>query len=120
MTAETSRRSSPLASRRRALIALAAIALAGPVLRPDGSGTPTGPMPTLRVDPNTAPAGVLEALPRIGPAMARKIIAAREEAPFAGLDDLDRRVKGVGPATAEGLRPHLRFDDGTRPQPEDR
>jgi len=65
---------------------------------------------SLRVDPNTAPEGVLEALPRIGPVMAGRIIEAREASPFVNSDDLDRRVKGVGPATLNGLRPYLRFD----------
>ena len=58
------------------------------------SGTAKGPyvvMPPLIVDPNTAPPAVLNALPKLGPAMIRRIVAAREEAPFRSLDDLDAR-----------------------------
>ena len=119
MTAETARRPSPIANRRLALIALAAIAATAalPTFRPHA---PTEPI-VLRVDPNTAPGPVLEALPRIGPATSRKIIAAREVKPFADLDDLDRRVSGVGPVTRDALRPFLRFDsDSEAAQPKDR
>ena len=71
----------------------------------------------LRVDPNTAPAEVLEALPSLGPARVRAILAAREEAPFTSLVDLDVRVKGIGPAIAADLAPHLRFDPPQPPRP---
>ncbi len=77
------------------------------------SGTAKGPyvvMPPLIVDPNTAPPAVLNALPKLGPAMIRRIVAAREEAPFRSLDDLDARVRGIGPATIVALRPHLRIE----------
>ena len=111
---------SPLANRRRALISLAVVSIAAAL---PTSRTASGPIRVaLRIDPNTAPEGVLESLPRIGPAMAHKIIAARGEVPFADLDDFDRRVPGVGPVTREALRPHLRFDSdgGPRAQPKDR
>jgi competence protein ComEA len=68
----------------------------------------------LRIDPNTAPQGALEALPRIGPALARRIIEAREDSPILDTDDLDRRIRGVGPATIDAMRPYLRFGDGKR------
>jgi competence protein ComEA len=64
----------------------------------------------LVVNVNTAPAAVLDALPRLGPALAGRIVAGREERPFHSLGDLDARVKGIGPATVAALRPHLRFD----------
>ncbi|MCA1686130.1 MAG: helix-hairpin-helix domain-containing protein [Planctomycetia bacterium] len=65
--------------------------------------------PTLAVDPNTAPPQVLLALPRLGPVLVGRIVAERERRPFRSLDDFDARVRGVGPATAAGLRPFLRF-----------
>lgn len=60
----------------------------------------TGP-----VDVNRASADVLERLPRIGPALARRIVDDREaNGPFRSVDELDR-VRGIGPATLESLRP---------------
>ena len=48
------------------------------------------------IDANRATAEQLQTLRGIGPAMATRIIAERERQPFASLDDLARRVRGVG------------------------
>jgi len=48
------------------------------------------------VNLNTATQAELEALPGVGPGLAKRIIAAREQQPFRSLQDLDH-VPGVGP-----------------------
>ena len=60
------------------------------------------------IELNTATQAQLESLPRVGPAMAERIIAAR---PFRRAEDL-RRVRGIGPATWELLQPLVTVDDG--------
>lgn len=57
------------------------------------------------VNINTATAEELQTLPRIGPAMAQRIIAWREaHGGFRSVDELDA-VPGIGPSTLENLRP---------------
>lgn len=66
----------------------------------------------LRIDPNRATAAELELLPGIGPTLAARIIAYRENAgampAFRQPEDLDR-VPRIGPATVARLRPYLQF-----------
>jgi competence ComEA-like helix-hairpin-helix protein len=72
--------------------------VAGAVRRPLAAGE--------RIDPNTASARELERLPRVGPALAERIVVARDQAPFRSADEL-RRVAGIGAAMAESLAPYL-------------
>jgi len=72
-----------------------------------GSRTASLPPPRLILDPNTAPPEILTALPGLGPGLVRNWIAAREEHPFRSLDDLERRVRGIGPATLARIAPYL-------------
>jgi comEA protein len=58
---------------------------------------------TEQVNLNTATQSELEALPGVGPGLAKRIIAARQQKSFSSLDDLDR-VSGVGPKLLEKLR----------------
>jgi len=55
------------------------------------------------LDLNRASAEDLEALPGIGPALAARILAARQERLFSSIEDLER-VPGIGPATLQRLR----------------
>lgn len=62
--------------------------------------------PDMRIDVNAASAAELSALPGLGPALAQRIVDDREaRGPFKSVDDLDR-VKGIGKAIVERLRPY--------------
>ncbi|THF84870.1 ComEA family DNA-binding protein [Deinococcus sp. KSM4-11] len=63
------------------------------------------PLISGRVNLNTASEAQLEALPKVGPSLAQKIIAGR---PYRSLADLDR-VKGVGVATLKTLSPLVTY-----------
>lgn len=75
------------------------------------------PVPAERINPNEAPAVSLARLPGIGPSRADAIVALRSrlrtqaegEPVFRTAEDLGQ-VRGIGPATIEGIRPWLRFD----------
>ena len=54
-----------------------------------------------RVNVNTASQAELEALPGIGPVIARRIIEGR---PYRSVEELER-VKGIGPRRLEEIRP---------------
>ena len=59
------------------------------------------------VNVNTATAGQLEMLPRIGPALAQRILDFREaNGPFRSVDELVA-VKGIGDRSLELLAPYL-------------
>jgi competence ComEA-like helix-hairpin-helix protein len=70
--------------------------------------------PGERIDPNRADALQLDRLPKVGPALAERIVDWREErGPFRSLADLDS-VPGVGPALLESLEAHLRLPAASR------
>ena len=59
---------------------------------------------------NHADAEALQRLPGVGPVLAQRIVARRDEqGPYAELADLDA-VAGVGPALLRRLEGLLRFD----------
>ena len=65
------------------------------------------------IDPNTAPAEILELLPGVGEKTAAKIVAAR---PFMSVEDLVR-VHGIGEKKLAKMRPYLvvRRTEGSMP-----
>jgi competence protein ComEA len=85
-----------LPSAARELVAL------GEVVQIPRARSPTG---DVRVRLNEASLDELRRLPGIGPALARRIVAAR---PFATVDEL-LRVPGIGPKTLEALRSRVRL-----------
>lgn len=76
-------------------------------------GASSGPVAPVDVD--RAGAAELDALPRIGPVLAARIVADRDSlGPFGSLDGL-QRVRGIGPAMAASLAPHVTFSGTPRP-----
>ncbi|HEU4698307.1 MAG TPA: helix-hairpin-helix domain-containing protein [Gemmatimonadales bacterium] len=129
---------------RRALVLLLGLAVAGQGVRLLGgrAGAPPGELTLLSerrdgvptahrdsaaaadrplaegetIDVDRASARALARLPRVGPALARTIVADREaRGPFGSLEGLDR-VPGVGPGLLRQLGPHVRFG-GTEAAP---
>jgi comEA protein len=63
--------------------------------------------PGERIDPNTASADELDRLPKVGPALAQRIVDWREsKGRFETMADFDE-VPGVGPALLRDAGPHL-------------
>lgn len=62
-----------------------------------------------RIDMDVADVNELTRLPRIGPALAARIVMDREDrGPFGSLEGLTR-VSGVGPSVVEAIRPYSAF-----------
>jgi hypothetical protein len=73
------------------------------------------PIEALVIDANLASEELLAVLPGVGPVLARRIAEERGRMPFADAADLIR-AHGIGPATVDRLRAHLRFGP-SRPSP---
>lgn len=90
----------------------------GAASRPDNTSPRGGrrEQPTLGpVDVDASDSAALERLPRIGPALAARIVADRSaKGPYGSLTGL-QRVRGIGPKLAELLRPHVTFSGTPRP-----
>jgi DNA uptake protein ComE-like DNA-binding protein len=66
--------------------------------------------PVTPLNLNTASVKELVPLPGIGPTLAARIVGERlARGPYSSLDDLDQRVKGVGPTAVVRLRYRVRF-----------
>jgi competence protein ComEA len=84
----------------------------GPGAARPAPGTPAAPKAL--VDLDLADTVQIGRLPRVGPALARRIVANRDSlGPFGALTAL-RRVKGVGPATLERLAGLVTFSGQAR------
>ena len=67
------------------------------------------PDPIPPIDVNNASVAELERLPRVGPALAARMVAWREKhGPFESVESL-RHVPGIGPVTARLLAPLVTF-----------
>jgi competence ComEA-like helix-hairpin-helix protein len=75
-------------------------------LRPAGDA-PSPPLRPALLDLNRATAAELERLPGIGPSLAARIIADREQRGPYGSPETLLRVSGIGPRTLARLRPYL-------------
>jgi competence ComEA-like helix-hairpin-helix protein len=74
---------------------------------PSAGEAKKAPALALKINLNTATAVELELLPRIGPALAKRIVDYRAaRGPFRHLDDLDA-IPGIGERTLDLLRPHV-------------
>jgi competence protein ComEA len=110
----------PWPHRVRGLL-IAMVSVAGLGIHLVGGHTRSGPQrayrlaPVLVVDPNTAPASVLEALPHLGPALVKRIVEQRSIRPFASMSDMRQRVRGMGPATLAQLTAHLKIGSNDEP-----
>jgi competence ComEA-like helix-hairpin-helix protein len=73
--------------------------------------------PGERIDVNSVNAMELTRLPRVGPALAQRIVAWRDaHGPFHSLAALDS-VPGIGPKLIEGLRSVVSFSGEVPPAP---
>lgn len=86
-----------------AAVLLCLLAAAAPVLAAEGK----------TVNVNTATAAEFQLLPRIGPAVAARLVEQREKnGPWKTLDDL-MLVRGIGEATYEQLKPYVALSGPT-------
>jgi competence ComEA-like helix-hairpin-helix protein len=87
-----------------------------------GPGQPVGPnrqpqSTAPRVDLDRASIDDIDHLPRVGPALARRIVASRDSfGAFGSLEGL-KRVKGIGAATLEQLAPLVTFSGRASSRP---
>ena len=83
--------------------------------KPPKALKPRQPPPIPIVDLDEAPIALIDSLPGIGPVIAARIVADRNQnGPYGSLDEL-QRVKGIGPAMAERLAPYVTFSGRSRP-----
>lgn len=74
------------------------------------------PLPGVPIDMDMANAQEIETLPRIGPTLARRIVANRDSFGAFGSPDKLRRVKGMGSASLARLGPLVTFGGRAAPR----
>ena len=75
----------------------------------------TQPDTAIIIDVDRASPSELELLPRVGPALAKRIVSDRDEhGPYGSLEAL-MRVKGIGPKLVTHIAKHVTFSGSTRP-----
>ncbi len=89
---------------------------APPVVDRSSARTTKGRRPDAApVDMDIASAQEIERLPRIGPALAQRVVKDRDElGAFGSIEGL-QRVRGIGPAMARTLAPYVTFSGTPRP-----
>ena len=96
------------------------VAVAAPVLvQAEPAPTPAAPSKVVvKVDVNTAGQAELETLPRVGPALAQRILEYRKQVgTIKSVDELVN-VKGIGEKLLDSLRPYLTVSgSGQAPAP---
>ena len=94
---------------------LAALPPRSPAAHRDSVAALARPLaPGERIDVNRAAPAELARLPRVGPALAKAIVAHRTaHGPFGGTEALDR-VPGIGPGLLAAIGPHLAFGSAGR------
>jgi competence protein ComEA len=91
---------------RTLMCVVLAVALAGAALAAPGSGNP-------QVNINTATVQELQLLPRVGPALAQRIVDFRTaNGPFKAPEELVR-VKGIGEKSFANLAPYVSVSGAT-------
>jgi hypothetical protein len=71
--------------------------------------------PLFPIDVDLADSAALDALPGIGPALARRIVEERDKCgPYGSLEGLER-VRGIGAALSKRLAPKVTFSLPRRP-----
>jgi competence protein ComEA len=74
-------------------------------------------LPGEQIDLDRADVSEITRLPRVGPALAQRIVAWRtEHGPFGSLVRLDS-VSGVGPALLKAIQPFVSFSGVPAPKP---
>jgi competence protein ComEA len=95
---------------------LATLSPGSPLAHKDSAMRQARPLePGERVDVDQAPLPELTRLPRVGPRLAKIILADRaEKGAFGSLAGLDR-VPGIGPGLLKAIEPHVAFSRAAEP-----